>query len=102
LRIVTEGAPDLVDAVMDSVLEVDEGIVAPELSLDLFPADDHSRTTGEKGEDLERLGWELDRAVVFEKLAASRIQREASETEQLLPGRLLAHMPPPRSDARNS
>jgi hypothetical protein len=84
IGIITECQPYLVDAVMDPVLEVDEGIIAPKLLLDLLSANEASCSSSKKGEDFEGLRLELDGAAVFDELAATRIQREAVKTEDLL------------------
>jgi hypothetical protein len=59
---VAEGGPDLPDAEVQRLLEVDEGADGPDLRLDLLAGDDLRRVTGEKRQHLERLGLEANEA----------------------------------------
>lgn len=47
LGIVTQRIPDLLDGEIQSLLEINEGVVAPNLALDLFPRDELALPAGQ-------------------------------------------------------
>ncbi len=54
--IVAKDSPDLLDALVDALFEIDEGIASPELLLNFIAGDDLARATGQHGEQFEGLG----------------------------------------------
>ncbi len=57
---VCEGAANLVDREIDSMLEVDECRISPEAPLDFFPGYDLTGSLDEKQQNAERLGLKLE------------------------------------------
>ena len=60
VSIVRQGAANLVDREIDTVLEIDERRISPKAALDFFPGYDLSGALDEKQEDAERLGLKLE------------------------------------------
>src|SRR5579875_3559180 len=76
---VAEGFADLVDGGGEGVVEVDVGVVAPEVALELLAGDDFAGTLEEIGEHFEGLALELD--AVARSPEFSRSEVDFVETE---------------------
>ncbi len=63
------------------MLEVDKGVFAPKLLLDLLPGDELTGPRSEEHEELEGLGLELDQAVALAQFASMEIRYEGVEAE---------------------
>jgi len=81
LDIVTQGSPDLIDGEINSALEINESGIAPEMSLDFFPADNLSRTVNQEKQDFERLRRQLYRNSRLEEPTDRRVQLEDAKRE---------------------
>jgi hypothetical protein len=79
--LIAEGGPDLLDAEVQALVEVDEGVAAPDLAAQLFPRDDVSRPSDEEREHLERLLLKLDQHAALAQLAVAEIDLEDPEAQ---------------------
>jgi hypothetical protein len=59
VRIVPQHRPDLLDAGVDAELEIDEGLLSPDLLLDILPPHDFTGMSNEKRQDPGRLRMEF-------------------------------------------
>jgi hypothetical protein len=85
---VSEGFADLVDGGAEGVVEVDDGVFAPEALLEFFAGDDLSGAFEEGGEDFEGLGLELDAEAGFPDFAGLEIDLVEAEGEPGIGGRI--------------
>src|SRR4029079_10030838 len=74
LGVVAQDGADLRDTEVEAAVEVDVGLLAPDLAADLLAGDRLSRAAGEEGEDLERLRREVDRLPSPAEVAALRVE----------------------------
>src|SRR4029434_9206100 len=81
LRIVAKRLANLTDAEIEALVEVDEGVSAPDLLPDFVPGDNLAASGRQDRQDLERLGPQRDEITFLSELAASGIELEARETE---------------------
>ena len=79
--IIAERRPDLVDALVHPVLEVNKGFPSPELLLNFVTSHDLAGVTGEQGQQLERLRRQLDGYAGFRQLFGIDIQLEDAEAK---------------------
>jgi hypothetical protein len=73
------------------LIEVDEGLVVPDMLSNLTPADDLAAPLSEDREHLERLRRQLDQIAVLRELAALRIEIEWTKTQHGRVGSRDAH-----------
>jgi hypothetical protein len=81
IRIELECLPDLPDAEVQSLLEVDEGIAPPDVIAELRPGDHLAAPADQQFEDLERLRRELDHLAAPPQLPGRRIELERSKSQ---------------------
>ena len=79
--LITERDPDLLDAEVQPLVEVDEGVAAPDLAAQLFAGHDVAGAAHEEGEDLEGLLLELDEQAALAQLAVAQVDLEDSEAD---------------------
>ena len=84
--IVAEHRPDLVDALVHPVLEVNKGFPNPELLLNFVTSHDLAGVTGKQDQELKGLRGQLDRYAGFGQLFGVEIQLEDAEAKQFLRG----------------
>jgi hypothetical protein len=87
IGLVAEGDPDLLDAEVEALVEVDERVAAPDLAAELFTGDDVTGAGDEQRQDLERLLLQLDEHPALTQLAVAEIDLEHPEANHRpLPG----------------
>src|SRR5208283_324826 len=86
VAVVVQRGPNLLDALVQTVVEVNVGLLAPNLLLNIFPGNKLARTARQEGEDLKGLGRQLKRKTVFAQLFAVEIQLEHPEAKKFLSG----------------
>ena len=79
---IVERGTDLLDAGVQTVLEVDEGFLAPNLLPELLPSDQLAGARGEQDEDLRGLGRQIDLHPGFPEFAALGVQVEDPKAQQ--------------------
>ncbi len=90
--VVAQHLADLLDALVDAVLEIDVGLLAPELGLDFLAGNDLPGVGGEQDEELKRLRREFDDGAGFAQLKGVEIELEDPEAEQFLRGAHTHHL----------
>jgi hypothetical protein len=80
--LVAEGGPDLLDAEVQPLVEVNERVAAPDLAAQLLAGDHVTRSSDEEREDLERLLLELDKHAALAQLAVAEIDLEHPEAHE--------------------
>lgn len=80
-RRVSQGNPDPADREVEPLLELDEGVLAPEMALDLLAGDDLAGAPREQLQQPGRLRLERDPHAVPEQLAAVRPQLVRAEEQ---------------------
>jgi len=63
--VVAQGCPDLLDALIDALLEVNESVVSPELLLNFVARHQLAGVAGEQCEEFEGLGRKFQQCAVF-------------------------------------
>jgi hypothetical protein len=81
VRLVAERGADLLHAVVQPLLEIDERL-APDLALDLLAGHELARAPGEEGEDLRRLLLKVDEDPRPSQLTARQLELERAEAER--------------------
>ena len=79
LRGIPQRIPYLSDRAVDRIVEIDKGIAAPKLLLDLFPRHHFTGTSNQEGENLQWLFLKLDTNAALPQFACPEIQLEHSE-----------------------
>ena len=82
-RIVAQRRADLIDREVDPALVVDERGFAPEMALNVPPADHLPVTVQEQQEDLEGLGCQLDPSSALDELIGRPVDLEDAKSECL-------------------
>jgi len=88
LGAVGERQPDLPDAVVQTLIEVDERVVGPDFLPDLFPRQELSGAARQEGEHFHGLRLKLDQPAASAQLAVRRIELETVEPQPRHCGRL--------------
>src|SRR5262249_32290811 len=76
---VAERRPDLTNAEVQTLIEVDERIRRPDFLPQLLPRDERARASEQHAEDLERLRRQTHAARTASQLSGPRVQREGAE-----------------------
>ncbi len=84
--VIAERCPDLVDALVHPVLEVNKCFPNPELLLNFVTGHDLPSVTGKQGQELKGLWGQLDDDARLGQLLRFEIQLEDTEAEQFLCG----------------
>jgi len=92
VSIVVQNGPDLLDALVEPVLKVNEGFVTPDLLLNFFASHDLSGVADEQGKDSERLRRQLEWYSAFVQFFAIEIELEDAEAEKFLRGAQYDHL----------
>jgi hypothetical protein len=87
---VAEGFADLIDGGAEGVVEVDDGVFAPETGLEFFAGYYLAGLLKESSEDLEGLALELDAESGFPELSGLQIDLVETEAESRI-GNLARH-----------
>jgi hypothetical protein len=82
--VVAQRGPDLLDAEVQALVEVDVGVAAPDLLAQLFARDQLARARGQQRQHLERLLLDLDRQAALAQLARAQVKLELTEAEHAL------------------
>src|SRR5262249_55014116 len=77
-----ERGSDQLDAVVETLLEVDERVVLPNLGADLVASDQTTRVAREQREDAGGLGRQLDGLARAAQLARREIELKRLESQQ--------------------
>src|SRR5262249_17940170 len=80
-RVLAKGGADLPDAVVQSLLVIDEGPTSPNVPANFIASDGVPGTGHQEGEHLEWLQLELDRSAVLAQLGVFDIQFERVESK---------------------
>jgi hypothetical protein len=88
-RRVAEGSTPPGHDVVDSVLEIDRGVVGPQMALDFVPRDQFARVFEEHGQNPAGLILEPNNYAVLAKFAGSEIQLKGPKTHDFAHGVVL-------------
>ena len=72
VRGIAKGIPDLLNAVVHALLEVNVGLLTPDLELDLFAGNNLTGLAGEQGENFKRLRRQADGRPELEQFSVTR------------------------------
>ena len=78
-RVIPQSLAQSFDGTVDAVLEINEGILRPELLSDLFAGHQLARTLQQHGQDLEGLTVQLDLQSVLAQFSCTEIDFEDTE-----------------------
>src|SRR4051812_27702361 len=81
LRVIPQRVPHSAHRAVDRVVEIDKGINAPELLLDLFTGNHFTGTFNQEGQNLQRLVLQLDTDTALSQFPGPQIQFKHSELE---------------------
>jgi len=73
IRIVVQGRPDLLNALIHALFKVDEGIGAPQLFLNFLPGNDLAGVAGQQSQQSERQGRQFDGRSAFAQFFGGEI-----------------------------
>jgi hypothetical protein len=76
---VPQGGAGLEDAKIQSALEVDEGVVSPQVVAELLTQYGNARTGEQQAEDAGRLRREFDGLAIAAQLVGSKVELERTE-----------------------
>ena len=85
LGAVAQGLADLVDAEVQAAVEVDEGVLAPQLLADLFARDHLAGPAGQEPQDFERLGRQAHDGAVTAQFSTPGVELEDAEAQAARP-----------------
>jgi len=80
--VVAQGCSDLLDALIDALLEVNESVVSPELLLNFVACHQLAGVGGEQRQEFERLGRKFQQRAVFTQFFQVEIELEDSEAQK--------------------
>ena len=80
-RIVVEGLTDLADAVVQPLIKFDKCGIAPDARAQMFARNDLTGLLEQHSQNTQRLGLNLDRALLTEKPSSQGIEFEIAETQ---------------------
>src|SRR5664280_2313123 len=78
---VAERLPGCLDRGVNTVLEVDDGVVGPELPLYLFAGDQFTPVLQQDGQQSKRFLWQANRLPSAEQFSGSEVELKASEAD---------------------
>jgi hypothetical protein len=81
--VVTERGAHLLDAEVETLLEIDGGMVAPNFTAELVTRHELARPAQERRQDAEWLKLELDGRPTSEKLGALQVRGELTECDHI-------------------
>ncbi len=86
VRVVVQHGPYLLDALVQPVIEVDVGLIAPDLLLNFLAGDELAGLAGKKCQNPEWLRGQLEGRAIFAQFFAVEIELEYPEAEKSLRG----------------
>lgn len=86
LGIIAQGCPKPLDAEVQTLFEIDEGIATPQFLLDFIARDQITGATGEQGQDLEGLRWNRNRLAILAQFASLQVRLEGSKAKDSCAG----------------
>jgi len=97
-RVVPQGFAQSFDGTVDAVLEIDEGILRPELLPDLFAGHQFARALQQHGQDLEGLTMKLDFQSLLAQFSSAKVNFKDTKMYAAGPAVIIAHggVYPPR------
>ena len=88
---IAQSLAEFVDRLVDTLVEVDEGVVRPQPGAQFFPGDQFAGSVDQRTQDIERLALQLDAGPVFADFPGNEIDVE--HTEPGAPEPIRAHDP---------
>lgn len=83
LGVVPQGCAEFVDGFVETTLEIDKGVLWPQLSAELVSRHDFARAPQEQHQHLKRLFLEIDLGALPAQLSGSSVKLEETKTDQL-------------------
>jgi hypothetical protein len=81
LGVVSQRRSNLLDAEVHTLVEIHEGVGAPEFLPDVLAVENMARPAGQQGQETERLAREVDGLACFSQFTALEVQLEAVESQ---------------------